>query len=89
VPTPAAAAANPVLLLCSTSNCASCTSFATTNLGFGNCFFAGNFVSVGISNPNNVFHVDIDIAPANCTNWVEIPQDNVCFNINGGPFTQY
>ena len=79
----------PQLLLCSTANCASCEAILLQNLGDGNCFFAGSFISVGILNPNNVFHVSTDIAPANCQNWVEIPEDNVCFNINGGPFTQY
>ena len=79
----------PTMLACSSPNCVGCTRWSLQGLGESNCFFIGSFVSVGIDNPSNVFHVAIDIAPNNCQNWLEIPQDNVCFNINGGPFTQY
>ena len=86
---PTADSSIPQLYVCSTANCASCTAILLENLGEGNCFYIGDFISVGVVNPDNTYHLPVDIAPANCQNWLEIPEDNVCYNINGGPFTQY
>ncbi|KAI9061452.1 hypothetical protein FKP32DRAFT_1526452, partial [Trametes sanguinea] len=78
------------LLTCTSTNCAAgCTSWTLADRGDGNCFFAGQFVSVAIEQPSNQgLPFSVDIAPANCENWLAIPAVNTCFNINGGPFEQ-
>ncbi|KAH9888427.1 hypothetical protein C8Q73DRAFT_183975 [Cubamyces lactineus] len=78
------------LLTCFDSNCADCLSWDLENRGEANCYLAGEFISVGISQPSNVgFPFSVDISPGNCTNWLAIPAVNTCYNINGGPFEQF
>ncbi|KAI0333329.1 hypothetical protein GY45DRAFT_328902 [Cubamyces sp. BRFM 1775] len=78
------------LLTCASANCANCLAWDLENRGDANCFFAGQFVSVGISQPSNVgLPFSVDISPGNCVNWIAIPAVNTCYNINGAVFEQF
>ncbi|KAI0657717.1 hypothetical protein C8Q70DRAFT_260790 [Cubamyces menziesii] len=78
------------LLTCSEANCENCLSWDLENRGEANCFLAGEFVSVGISQPSNAgFPFSVDISPGNCVDWIAIPAVNTCYNINGGAFEQF
>ena len=50
---PVAELTNPVLYTCQTANCASCTAYLLTNLGYSNCYWAGPFISVALMAPQN------------------------------------
>ncbi|KAI0706264.1 hypothetical protein C8T65DRAFT_231482 [Cerioporus squamosus] len=87
---PVADATNPQILTCQAANCASCTSWLATNLGTSNCYWAGPFISVELLDPIGWFNPGVvDIAPDNCTNWLAIPQQGICYNIIGATFHQF
>lgn len=90
-PNPASSLTNPILYLCSASNCAGgCTGILLTNVGYSNCYLSTPFTSVQLVDPSNFFLPGtVDIAPANCLNWLSIPQQGPCYNINGPVFTQW
>ncbi|KAI0756113.1 hypothetical protein C8Q80DRAFT_1115736 [Daedaleopsis nitida] len=76
----------PTLFLCSAANCASgCLEIVLTNVGSGNCFHTLPFTSVELIDPGNVYPQGfVDVAPANCVGWLQIPTQGVCYNIQGG-----
>ncbi|RPD74280.1 hypothetical protein L226DRAFT_87559 [Lentinus tigrinus ALCF2SS1-7] len=73
----------PLLYLCDATNCgASCTAIALSDVGYGNCFWGPEFISVELVDPSYVFPGNaVDVAPNNCTNWLALPQQGVCYNI--------
>ncbi|KAI0333334.1 hypothetical protein GY45DRAFT_1319964 [Cubamyces sp. BRFM 1775] len=78
------------LFTCTQANCVGCTSWDLQGRNEGNCYFAGQFISVIIEQPSNAgLPYSVDIAPGNCTNWLSIPTVNTCYNINGAVFEQF
>ncbi|KAI0756112.1 hypothetical protein C8Q80DRAFT_1115735 [Daedaleopsis nitida] len=88
---PASSLTNPILYLCSAANCGGgCTGILLTNAGYTNCYLSTPFVSVELVDPSGFFLPGtVDVAPANCVDWLSIPQQGLCYNINGPVFTQW
>ena len=87
-----AAAANPaILLLCPTTNCATCSGFNLSTFPTNECFLTNvQAVSVGISQPGGGgLPFTVAVGTAQCATLAAIPAVNECFNINGGPFTNF
>ena len=80
------------LLLCPSTNCASCFSFDLSTLPVDECLFdsSSSFESVAISQPSNEgLPFAVLVGPTGCASFAQIPTVNECFNINGGPFADF
>ncbi|KAI1788163.1 hypothetical protein LXA43DRAFT_1026497 [Ganoderma leucocontextum] len=87
-----AAAANPAtLLLCPTTNCATCSGFNLSSFAEDECFLTNvAALSVAISQPaGGGLPFEVAVGTAGCATLAEIPAINECFNVNGGPFTNF
>ena len=78
------------LLLCPTASCASCFSFDLSTLPVNQCLSTSPFTSVAISQPSNEgLPFAVLVGPAGCLSFAQIPTVNTCFNVNGGPFSDF
>ena len=78
------------LLLCPSTNCASCFSFDLSTLPVDECLSTSAFFSVAISQPSNEgLPFGVLVGPPGCASFAQIPVVNECFNVNGGPFTDF
>ena len=78
------------LLLCPTANCASCFAFDLSTFPLDECFATSSFTSVAISQPSNEgLPFAVLVGPAGCLSFAQIPTVNTCFNVNGGPFSDF
>ncbi|RPD53656.1 hypothetical protein L227DRAFT_481056, partial [Lentinus tigrinus ALCF2SS1-6] len=80
------------LLLCPSFNCASCFSFDLSTLPIDQCLIdlSSSFESVAISQPSNEgLPFAVLVGPPGCASFAQIPLVNECFNVNGGPFTDF
>ena len=87
-----APAANPAtLLLCPTTGCATCSGFNLSTFAVDECFLTNvEAVSVAISQPGGGgLPFAVAVGTPECATLAEIPAVNECFNINGGPFTNF
>ncbi|KAI0714579.1 hypothetical protein C8Q76DRAFT_795446 [Earliella scabrosa] len=85
-----AASTTPILLTCPTADCRSnCLAWSLQGAGYHNCFWAGDFISFQLLDPSRLLGTHVDIAPNDCTGWLAIPQQGVCYNIRGAVFHQY
>ncbi|PIL25373.1 hypothetical protein GSI_13263 [Ganoderma sinense ZZ0214-1] len=85
-------AANPAtLLLCPSTNCATCSGFNLSSFPVDECFLTNvEALSVAISQPGGGgLPFEVTVGTAGCATLAEIPAVNECFNINGGPFTNF
>ncbi|KAI0800287.1 hypothetical protein C8Q74DRAFT_402830 [Fomes fomentarius] len=55
------------------------------------CFVSpSDFNSVAVSQPSNQgLPFGVGVGPSPCQQFAQIPRVNTCFNINGGPFSDY
>ncbi|KAM5544310.1 hypothetical protein V8D89_001970 [Ganoderma adspersum] len=86
------AAANPAtLLLCPNTNCASCSGFALSSFPLDECFLTNvEALSVAISQPaGGGLPFAVTVGTPECATLAQIPTVNECFNVNGGPFTNF
>ena len=79
------------LLLCPGTGCASCFGFDLSTFPFDECFATSfSFESVAISQPSNEgLPFGVLVGPPGCASFAQIPTVNECFNVNGGPFTDF
>lgn len=78
------------LLLCPSANCASCFGFDLSTLPVNVCLTTSAFSSVAISQPSNEgLPFGVLVGPPGCLSFAQIPIVNQCFNVNGGPFTDF
>ena len=79
------------LLLCESVNCANCFEFDLSVLPHQTCLTANfDFVSVAISQPSNSgLDFGVFVGPPGCASFGQIPVVNECFNVNGGPFSDF
>ena len=85
-------AANPAtLLLCPNTNCASCSGFALSSFPLDECFLTNvDALSVAISQPGGGgLPFEVTVGTPECASLAQIPTVNECFNVNGGPFTNF
>ncbi|KAI9063870.1 hypothetical protein FKP32DRAFT_1757881 [Trametes sanguinea] len=82
-PDPDQQAAVPSLLLCQVLNCGDCITLAFSSIPVDECQLSFLYQSVAISNPGNVpLPFEVFLSPPNlCETGVEIPEQNVCFNV--------
>ncbi|KAI0774797.1 hypothetical protein BD413DRAFT_472701 [Trametes elegans] len=79
------------LLLCPNSNCASCSVFNLASFVHNQCLSVGfQFFSAAISQPSNQgLPFAVDVFNFGCTNGVQLPAVNTCFNVNGVVFQDF
>ncbi|KAH9935180.1 uncharacterized protein BXZ73DRAFT_100567 [Epithele typhae] len=78
------------LLLCPGTNCASCSGFDLSRIPVNVCFATSAFRSVAISQPSNSgLPFGVVVGPSGCSSFAQIPTVNQCFNVNGGPFSDF
>ncbi|KAM5544327.1 hypothetical protein V8D89_001987 [Ganoderma adspersum] len=86
------AAANPAtLLLCPSTNCATCSGFDLSSFPVDECFLTNvAALSVAISQPaGGGLPFAVAVGTPECASLAQIPTVNECFNVNGGPFTNF
>ncbi len=86
------AAANPAtLLLCPGANCATCSGFDLSSFPEDECFLTNvAALSVAISQPaGGGLPFTVAVGTAQCATLAAVPAVNECFNVNGGPFTNF
>ncbi|RPD74279.1 hypothetical protein L226DRAFT_87551 [Lentinus tigrinus ALCF2SS1-7] len=83
VKNPSPDATTPLLTLCDGANCGtSCITISLSGVGYGNCYWEPQFTSFQLTDPSYVFPPGaVQVAPNNCTNWLSIPQQGICYNI--------
>ncbi|OJT08603.1 hypothetical protein TRAPUB_530 [Trametes pubescens] len=84
-------AIDPILLLCSGTNCQACNVFDMVDLLTDTCFPAGlTFVSAAYVVTNQLgLSFTPSVGTSGCASILELPTPNTCFNINGGTFNTF
>ena len=91
----AAASSSATLLLCEQRACGSCLAFDLLSAPHDVCLAPSvprdfRFSSVAISQPSNEgLPFGVLVGPPGCASFAQIPTVNECFNVNGGPFTDF
>ena len=79
-----------ILMVCTEAACGGVCSNIALPLQFDTCLGAPAFNSLAVLQQyNEALGYGVWVGPSGCQSFAQIPQINTCYNVNGGPWTDF